>query len=238
MGGIADYSGALVLQWPIREATRVALRPWREPRISIVSIGPLGGERRCDVPLDLVADGEPLLRGRARVVRRGSRRGTGRRTWRASSMCSRASTTSVSHRARRSSSNPTCRKAKASARRRRSRPPRWRRCSPRGRCDIEPRTARGPLPAGREPDRRRAVRRHGPDGRHLRRSRQPHGPALPAGGVPGQHPAARRTRRVGDRLRNPPRGDRRGLRRGARRRVHGLSDPRRPRRAPGQARRS
>ena len=52
MGGIADYSGALVLQWPIREATRVALRPWRERRISIVSIGPQGHERRCDVPLD------------------------------------------------------------------------------------------------------------------------------------------------------------------------------------------
>ena len=57
MGGIADYSGALVLQWPIREATRVALRPWRERRIVIVSIGPQGHERRCDVPLDLVADG-------------------------------------------------------------------------------------------------------------------------------------------------------------------------------------
>jgi hypothetical protein len=26
MGGIADYSGALVLQWPIREATRVGCR--------------------------------------------------------------------------------------------------------------------------------------------------------------------------------------------------------------------
>ena len=58
MGGIADYSGALVLQWPIREATRVAVRPWRERRVSIVSIGPSGKERRCDVPLDLVADPE------------------------------------------------------------------------------------------------------------------------------------------------------------------------------------
>ena len=58
MGGIADYSGALVLQWPIREATRVALRPWRERRIFIVSIGPQGHTRRCDVPLDQVADGE------------------------------------------------------------------------------------------------------------------------------------------------------------------------------------
>jgi galactokinase len=56
MGGIADYSGSLVLQWPIREATRVALRPWRERRISIVSIDPKGHERHCDVPLDLVAD--------------------------------------------------------------------------------------------------------------------------------------------------------------------------------------
>jgi galactokinase len=57
MGGIADYSGALVLQWPIREATRVALRPWRERRIAIVSISPDGHERCCDVPLDLVGDG-------------------------------------------------------------------------------------------------------------------------------------------------------------------------------------
>jgi galactokinase len=55
MGGIADYSGALVLQWPIREATRVAVRPWNERRISIVSISS-GHERRCDVPLDIVAD--------------------------------------------------------------------------------------------------------------------------------------------------------------------------------------
>jgi L-arabinokinase len=55
MGGIADYSGALVLQWPIHEATRVALRPWREPRLSITSSGP-GGIRQCDVPLELVAD--------------------------------------------------------------------------------------------------------------------------------------------------------------------------------------
>jgi len=56
MGGIADYSGALVLQWPIREATRVALRPWTAPRISITSVGRDGRARYCDVPLDLVAD--------------------------------------------------------------------------------------------------------------------------------------------------------------------------------------
>jgi L-arabinokinase len=57
MGGIADYSGARVLQWAFREATRVALRPWPEPRIAITSIGRGSRVRRCDVPLDLVVDG-------------------------------------------------------------------------------------------------------------------------------------------------------------------------------------
>jgi L-arabinokinase len=56
MGGIADYSGALVLQWPIREATCVAVHPWSEPHVSITSVGQGGVERRCDVSLDLVAD--------------------------------------------------------------------------------------------------------------------------------------------------------------------------------------
>ena len=57
MGGIADYSGSLVLQWPIREATRVALCPSAERRIVITSSAPGGGpERRCEVPLDLVTD--------------------------------------------------------------------------------------------------------------------------------------------------------------------------------------
>ena len=56
MGGIADYSGALVLQWPIREATRVALLPWSERRLWITSLGCGAVERHCDVPLDLIAD--------------------------------------------------------------------------------------------------------------------------------------------------------------------------------------
>ncbi|HWB18102.1 MAG TPA: galactokinase family protein [Vicinamibacterales bacterium] len=56
MGGIADYSGALVLQWPIREATRVAVRPWSKPSIAIVSIRQGEADRRAEVPLDLVAD--------------------------------------------------------------------------------------------------------------------------------------------------------------------------------------
>jgi galactokinase len=58
MGGIADYSGALVLQWPIRESTRVALVPWRERRLAITSVGYGRVERHCDVPLDLIADAQ------------------------------------------------------------------------------------------------------------------------------------------------------------------------------------
>jgi galactokinase len=56
MGGIADYSGALVLQWPIREATRVAVRRWSKRMVSITSVSHDGFERRCDVPLELVTD--------------------------------------------------------------------------------------------------------------------------------------------------------------------------------------
>lgn len=37
MGGIADYSGSLVLQWPIREATLVAVQGAPEPGLKLVS---------------------------------------------------------------------------------------------------------------------------------------------------------------------------------------------------------
>jgi galactokinase len=56
MGGIADYSGSLVLQWPIREATHVALSLDPAPRLRIVSL--IDTElRRCDVPLNVLAPG-------------------------------------------------------------------------------------------------------------------------------------------------------------------------------------
>jgi L-arabinokinase len=57
MGGIADYSGSLVLQWPIREATRVALQRWPDAVVAIASHSRDGHCRRLDVPLDIVADG-------------------------------------------------------------------------------------------------------------------------------------------------------------------------------------
>lgn len=38
MGGIADYSGSLVLQWPIREATLAAAQSGEEPGLQLVSL--------------------------------------------------------------------------------------------------------------------------------------------------------------------------------------------------------
>jgi L-arabinokinase len=48
MGGIADYSGSLVLQWPIREAAYVALQPGRQAEgpVRIVSLAARGGHDR------------------------------------------------------------------------------------------------------------------------------------------------------------------------------------------------
>ena len=59
MGGIADYSGSLVLQWPIRESTHVTLQfqPWQFLRV--VSLGGHEGERSVDVPLGLINAARP-----------------------------------------------------------------------------------------------------------------------------------------------------------------------------------
>ena len=39
MGGIADYSGSLVLEWPLADATFVALQRDPNPTLTIVSVG-------------------------------------------------------------------------------------------------------------------------------------------------------------------------------------------------------
>src|SRR3954469_10135378 len=57
MGGIADYSGALGLQWPIREATFAAVQPSADRLLRIVSLSDGGEPRGCDVPLDVLAPG-------------------------------------------------------------------------------------------------------------------------------------------------------------------------------------
>jgi galactokinase len=54
MGGIADYSGSLVLQWPIREATLVAVQAVPEPGLKIVSLAPEDDRE----PRILVIDGQ------------------------------------------------------------------------------------------------------------------------------------------------------------------------------------
>lgn len=66
MGGIADYSGSLVLQWPIRESTRVALQLQDSTELHIGSLSADGGLREIRVPLSLVNDAQPpydALRG-------------------------------------------------------------------------------------------------------------------------------------------------------------------------------
>jgi L-arabinokinase len=68
MGGIADYSGSLVLQWPIFEATHAAVQLEASTRLRIVSVLERGEVRTCDVPLDaLVRDGRPVPYATARA---------------------------------------------------------------------------------------------------------------------------------------------------------------------------
>src|SRR5215467_15223671 len=63
MGGIADYSGSLVLQLPTFESTLVALQRDRSPEIKMLSLGagPEGQILRFELPIgDLQAGGEPI----------------------------------------------------------------------------------------------------------------------------------------------------------------------------------
>jgi L-arabinokinase len=52
MGGIADYSGSLVLQWPIREATLVAAQAVSEPGIQLVSRATVDGHEPRSLEMD------------------------------------------------------------------------------------------------------------------------------------------------------------------------------------------
>ncbi|HEX2310963.1 MAG TPA: galactokinase family protein [Vicinamibacterales bacterium] len=68
MGGIADYSGARVLQWPIREATLAAVQLSTDRTLRIVSLAEGATPRSCDVPLDVLApEGTPVSHERARA---------------------------------------------------------------------------------------------------------------------------------------------------------------------------
>jgi len=63
MGGIADYSGSLVLQLPLQEATLVALQRREEPVLRVVSLGAEENNRAVDfeMPLaDFAPDDRPI----------------------------------------------------------------------------------------------------------------------------------------------------------------------------------
>src|ERR1700730_1803003 len=72
MGGIADYSGSLVLQMPIREATLVALEHSREREIRIVSLANEADHRpgrTFDMALaELEKNGRPIDYPEARTL--------------------------------------------------------------------------------------------------------------------------------------------------------------------------
>ena len=64
MGGIADYSGSLVLQWPLREATLAAVQIVPDGRLQVTSLGSDAGataERTFEaLNHDLLRGGHPL----------------------------------------------------------------------------------------------------------------------------------------------------------------------------------
>ena len=63
MGGIADYSGSLVLQLPTAEATFVAIQLDDQPRFRILSPGAdrEGDAAQFEMPLiDFTRDGQPI----------------------------------------------------------------------------------------------------------------------------------------------------------------------------------
>ena len=70
MGGIADYSGSLVLQRPIAEATWVAVQPIERPVLDILSIG----RPPYTVPIEILAPGgRPVSYEAARQLFSGDR---------------------------------------------------------------------------------------------------------------------------------------------------------------------
>src|SRR5262249_53973944 len=67
MGGIADYSGSLVLEFPIAAAAHVALQLDHEPKISIVSLGPEAPRAFAMALGDYLEKGKPISYEAARA---------------------------------------------------------------------------------------------------------------------------------------------------------------------------
>ena len=157
-----------MLQWPIREATRVALQRRSDRVLDIVSHARRRARRRLDVPLALVAD-----RARPYDQVRGWFDADPARHWAAyiagvfhvlarehGVYLSEGATLVVESdvpEGKGVSSSAALEAATMEA------------VLAAWHLDVPPRRARHSLSAGRKPGRRRAVRRDGPDGEHLRR---------------------------------------------------------------------
>ena len=172
MGGIADYSGSLVLQRPIAEATFAAVQRIDRPALEIVSLG----RPPCTIPLDALAPGGAPVgydRARADVRRRwceaSHRAGSGvrrRRLPRARARARDAADVGRENRRRLDGARGQGRELLGRHRNREH-------ARGRGRLRHRARAARSraPVPDERESRRRCAVRRDGPDDVRLRRAR-------------------------------------------------------------------
>jgi galactokinase len=77
MGGIADYSGSLVLQLPLSVATYVAVQPVDGPLVTVrsLSVESTDGEPEVSIPLaTLIPENEPLTYPTAKALLTGDRR--------------------------------------------------------------------------------------------------------------------------------------------------------------------
>ena len=232
MGGIADYSGALVLQLPLDRATTVSLRRTASPHCDITSVR--GDERaHFRIALSNILDGgalsdPPRSCAVARRARAGSLGGV-RRRGRSVLLCK-------SVRARRGGAAWTRARDRIDGARGKGRELVGRargRDDDGGRCELRHRANagghRGGVSVGREPRRRRAVRHHGPDDERVRQARPAASVALSARHDRRPHRNRARFPVLWNRFRRSARGDGRGLRHRSRRGVHGVSHDRRPR---------
>ena len=69
MGGIADYSGALVLEMPIAPAVHAAAAPRRDRRVRVASVDPSGARAPLLFETDIGGRGAPLVEGVAAARR-------------------------------------------------------------------------------------------------------------------------------------------------------------------------
>ena len=213
MGGIADYSGSLVLELPLAVATWVAVQAQRRAELVIDSSGDArsAGRRTRRVDRSPLAEHRPR---RAAAVRRGARppvRAIPRRAWAAYVAGALVVLHATSAIGCGTALGVLVRSGRAD-RQRRQLVGRARGGGVRGAggarraATSTTASSRSLAPEGREPRRRRALRRDGSDDGGVRPARPPARAALPArrGRRPRRAPAC--TGGLRHRLGHPPRG--------------------------------